>query len=337
MRHDFAAALILAAATASRRRPPRRGGGRRRAAREREARATIVKAAVVRQASGCSRTVMRPGRRSAAAGDRAGRVRVKQASSGFQPISANSAERGTSVTASFTVTLSPGARLRLGGCSFPAVDDAVARIAQHDQDRRDVLRRAADIGDRAAGAEKLGAVGELAALLLVGGEVELQVGLPDRERRAADRDPVGQAPVRDRGDRAGGEHREDRRRPGPQLERVAAAAKRRRGFELRGAGGLGRGVRRLLERRRSDDSSASGGGALGLAGRRRSDEAGRFGPACGLGSRVRAPARARAAEAERPEEAATAAGSGGSWNQLCRHLAQRTVRPSGPIALSGTT
>src|SRR5690606_10627191 len=27
----------------------------------------------------------------------------------------------------------------------------------------------------------------------------------------------------------------------------------------------------------------------------------------------------------------------GSWNQLCRHLAQRTVRPSGPTALSGTT
>jgi hypothetical protein len=26
----------------------------------------------------------------------------------------------------------------------------------------------------------------------------------------------------------------------------------------------------------------------------------------------------------------------GSWNQLCRQLAQRTVRPSPPIALSGT-
>src|SRR4029079_1238006 len=34
---------------------------------------------------------------------------------GFQPISANLAERGTSVTASLTVTVSPGARLRLGG------------------------------------------------------------------------------------------------------------------------------------------------------------------------------------------------------------------------------
>jgi len=31
------------------------------------------------------------------------------------------------------------------------------------------------------------------------------------------------------------------------------------------------------------------------------------------------------------------ASGGGSWNQLCRHLAQRTVRPSGPTALSGTT
>ena len=29
--------------------------------------------------------------------------------------------------------------------------------------------------------------------------------------------------------------------------------------------------------------------------------------------------------------------SGPSWNQLCLHLAQRTVRPSTPIALSGTT
>lgn len=29
--------------------------------------------------------------------------------------------------------------------------------------------------------------------------------------------------------------------------------------------------------------------------------------------------------------------SGPSWNQLWRHLAQRTVRPSTPIALSGTT
>ena len=31
------------------------------------------------------------------------------------------------------------------------------------------------------------------------------------------------------------------------------------------------------------------------------------------------------------------ASSGGSWNQLCRHFAQRTVRPSRPIAVSGTT
>jgi hypothetical protein len=28
---------------------------------------------------------------------------------------------------------------------------------------------------------------------------------------------------------------------------------------------------------------------------------------------------------------------GGSWNQLCRQPAQRTLRPAGPIALSGTT
>ena len=33
---------------------------------------------------------------------------------GFQPISATRAERGTSVTASFTVTLSPGARADFG-------------------------------------------------------------------------------------------------------------------------------------------------------------------------------------------------------------------------------
>ena len=31
------------------------------------------------------------------------------------------------------------------------------------------------------------------------------------------------------------------------------------------------------------------------------------------------------------------ASSGPSWNQLWRHLAQRTVRPSTPTALSGTT
>jgi hypothetical protein len=29
--------------------------------------------------------------------------------------------------------------------------------------------------------------------------------------------------------------------------------------------------------------------------------------------------------------------AGPSWNQLWRHFAQRTVRPSTPIALSGTT
>src|SRR5688500_4330045 len=28
---------------------------------------------------------------------------------------------------------------------------------------------------------------------------------------------------------------------------------------------------------------------------------------------------------------------GGSWNQLCRQPAQRTLRPAAPIALSGTT
>ena len=32
----------------------------------------------------------------------------------------------------------------------------------------------------------------------------------------------------------------------------------------------------------------------------------------------------------------SSSGSGGDWNQLCRQLAQRTVRPSSPIALSGT-
>ena len=38
-----------------------------------------------------------------------------------------------------------------------------------------------------------------------------------------------------------------------------------------------------------------------------------------------------------PSAASARSSDGGSWNQLCRHLAQRTVRPSGPIALSGTT
>src|SRR3569623_1548302 len=33
---------------------------------------------------------------------------------------------------------------------------------------------------------------------------------------------------------------------------------------------------------------------------------------------------------------ATRSSTGGPWNQLCLQLAQRTVRPSGPIALSGT-
>ena len=44
--------------------------------------------------------------------------------------------------------------------------------------------------------------------------------------------------------------------------------------------------------------------------------------------------------------AASAAGTGdtsavaavtGGWNQLCRQLAQRTVRPAAPMAVSGTT
>jgi hypothetical protein len=43
------------------------------------------------------------------------------------------------------------------------------------------------------------------------------------------------------------------------------------------------------------------------------------------------------ADAVKVTRAATEAGAGGSWNQLCRHLAHRTVRPSGPTALSGTT
>jgi hypothetical protein len=47
----------------------------------------------------------------------AGRIPVGRAQAGFQPISAERAERGTSVTASLTDTVSPGARLRLGGCT----------------------------------------------------------------------------------------------------------------------------------------------------------------------------------------------------------------------------
>ena len=34
---------------------------------------------------------------------------------------------------------------------------------------------------------------------------------------------------------------------------------------------------------------------------------------------------------------AAGAAAAGSWNQLWRQLAQRTVRPLGPIAVSGTT
>ena len=33
---------------------------------------------------------------------------------------------------------------------------------------------------------------------------------------------------------------------------------------------------------------------------------------------------------------ASGSGAGAAWNQLCLQFAQRTVRPSAPIALSGT-
>ncbi len=104
---------------------------------------------------------------------------------GFQPISANFAALGTSGTAWLMVTLSPGARRALGRRDFPAVDDPVALVAQHDQDRRQRLRSSADIGHCAARTEEFGAVGQLPAVLLARREIEHKVALAQAEGRAA--------------------------------------------------------------------------------------------------------------------------------------------------------
>ncbi len=61
--------------------------------------------------------------------------------------------------------------------------------------------------------------------------------------------------------------------------------------------------------------------------------------ATGAGSAVRGAGAAAGADTGSGAggTATAAAGAAGSWNQLWRQLAQRTVRPVGPIAVSGTT
>ena len=95
-------------------------------------------------------------------------------------------------------------------------------------------------------------------------------------------------------------------------------------------------VHSLAGLRRGRNGGSSSGTSAAIPGRRHG--------ACGGGAPLAAAAVAACAGRSARRRRRRAQGGGrwtsalaGSWNQLWRQPAQRTLRPAGPIALSGTT